>query len=198
MNEIDPAVAMHQHTTRAPRMRSTRSGRPERNASLPPPLLTVIDKSVSHSRRQPTHQIDAPDVHTTARSVPVDIVAAAEQPGADPCDICCEAMPAHVIGDLTPPENAWLVTHTDTCNHCASVLHRYEKVDAMLDRLQGCLDSLPAPPPFIIPKATKFPTTSTRSRVSARAARRTAHFGMMESPVGPLRDRGQRYRRGRD
>jgi methylated-DNA-[protein]-cysteine S-methyltransferase len=180
MNEIDPAVAMHQHTNRAPRMR---------NASLPPSTPRLVDKSLSHSRRQPAHQIDAPDVKTTARSVPVDIVAAAEQPGADACDICCDAMPAHVLGDLTPPENAWLVTHTDCCDHCASVLHRYEKVDAMLDRLHDVLDPLPAPPPFIIPKATKAPapTTSTRSRVSARAARRTAHFGTMDSPVGPLR-----------
>ncbi len=181
MNEIDPAVAMHQHTTRAPRMRSVR------NASLSPSTPPLGDKSLSHSWRQPTHQIDAPDVNTTARSVPVNIVAAAEQPDANACDICCDAMPAHVIGDLTPPENAWLVTHTDTCGHCASVLHRYEKVDAMLDRLQGFLDPIPAPPPFIIPTATKLPTTSTRSRVAARAVRRTAHFGMMESPVGPLR-----------
>lgn len=180
MNEIDPAVAMHQHTNRAPRMRST---------SLPPSARRRADKSVSHSWRQPAHQIDAPDVLTTARSVPVDIVAAAEQPGADACDICCDAMPAHVIGDLTPPENAWLVTHTDCCSDCASVLQRFEKIDAMLDRLQDGLDALPAPPPFVIPKTTKSPTptTSTRSRVSARAARRAAHFGMIDSPVGPLR-----------
>src|SRR5215213_4139444 len=178
MNEIDPAVATHQHTSRATRMR---------NASLPPSSPRLVDKSLSHSWRQPTHQIAAPDVNTTARSVPVNIVAAAEQPDANPCDICCDAMPAHVIGDLTPPENAWLVTHTDSCGHCASVLHRYEKVDAMLDRLQGFLDPLPAPPPFIIPTASKSPTTSTRSRVAARAVRRTAHFGTMESPVGPLR-----------
>jgi len=181
MNETEPAVAIHQHPIRATRPRPTvvATKGPLSNAgALPAP------------RRQPPHQITQPDVLTTARSVPVEIenlAVAAEQPGCDPCGLACDAMPAHVIGDLTPPDNAWLLTHTDDCSSCASVLHRYEKVDAMLDRLQGFFDPAPMPPPFQFPKSAKSPTTSTRSRVSARAARRPAHFGMVDSPVGPLR-----------
>ncbi len=190
MNETEPAVAIHQHPIR------TRTARPRQtSATATAPNLRPVDQAPSSSRRQPSHQITPPDVITTARSVPVrevgevNILTAAAQPGCDPCDICCEAMPAHVIGDLTPPENAWLVSHTATCTGCASVLHRYEKVDAMLDRLQSFLDPASVPPPFHFPKSStsKISTISSRSRVSARAARRTAHFGMIDSPVGPLR-----------
>lgn len=177
MNETEPAVAMHRHPIRT--ARTGQAARVTRPAA---------------SSRQP-HQITPPDVPTTARSVPVNevsgagILAAARQPGADPCDVACDAMPAHVIGDLTPPEDSWLLTHTASCGHCATVLHRYEKVDDMLDRLHSFLDPAPVPPPFHFPKTmtTKLATTSSRSRVSARAARRTAHFGTIDSPVGPLR-----------
>jgi len=156
MNESEPPTDMHQHPI---------------HATPPPP-------------RHPAHQAAAPDIPSTARSVPVGIVAAAGCSNTDPCDVACDAMPAHLVGDLTPPENAWLLGHTTACGHCAKVLHRYERVDDMLDRLHGYFDPLPTPPPFHPPKASR---TSTRSRVAARAARRPAHVGTVDSPLGPLR-----------
>lgn len=120
------------------------------------------------------------------------LVEAAQQPGADICDIACENMPAHILHDLTPRDDAWLVQHADSCGYCAGVLHRYERVDDMLDRLQIYLDPAQTPPKFVIPTASKFSRTSSRSRVNARAARpvtdrRIAHYTTLESPLGLLR-----------
>ena len=113
---------------------------------------------------------------------PVGILQAAEQPDVDPCDVACDAMPAHLIGDLTPLEDAWLLAHTNGCNYCRNVLHRYHRIDDMLDRLRY-VDPLPVPPPFRPPAPARAP----RPRGVAPALRRRASYGTIESPVGPLR-----------
>jgi methylated-DNA-[protein]-cysteine S-methyltransferase len=92
-------------------------------------------------------------------------------------------MPAHIVGDLTPPEDAWLLAHTGDCNYCRNVLYRYERVDEMLDRLQHHLDPLPAPPPFRPPAVPR----TARPRGVATVVQRYASYGTIESPIGPLR-----------
>src|SRR5918993_4856844 len=69
----------------------------------------------------------------------VDLITAAGKPGVDPCDVACEAMPAHVLGDLEPPETDWLLEHTDRCRYCANELDRFEHVGDALDRLRDHL-----------------------------------------------------------
>ena len=126
----------------------------------------------------PTIQRDAP-----TSNPPIGILQAAEQPNVDPCDIACDAMPAHLIGDLTPREDAWLLAHTNRCTYCRNVLHRYHRIDDMLDRLQRYVDPLPVPPPFRLPAPTRTP----QSRSVAPARQRRASYGTIESPIGPLR-----------
>jgi methylated-DNA-[protein]-cysteine S-methyltransferase len=130
----------------------------------------------------------ATDASPTTWTPPIGIIEAAMQPDTDPCDIAIDAMPAHLVGDLTPPEDAWLQAHTDDCTYCRNVLHSYERVDDMLDRLQRYLDPLPAPPPFRLPALAR---AASSRRVgfapAASATQRRASYGTIESPVGPLR-----------
>jgi methylated-DNA-[protein]-cysteine S-methyltransferase len=114
---------------------------------------------------------------------PIGIVADALKPNADPCDIACEAMPAHLIGDLTPPEDTWLISHTTECGFCRSVLNRYHRIDSLLDTMDRSLEPLPAPPPFRPPAPRPVPDR----RANPVVAKRRASYGTLESPVGPLR-----------
>ncbi len=98
----------------------------------------------------------------------IGIIAAAHQPGIDPCDVACDAMPGHVVGDLTPPETAWLLDHTSDCSYCANMLNGYERVDDALERLiPPASQAAPPPLPFL-------PST------------RRASYRTIESPVGRL------------
>lgn len=105
-----------------------------------------------------------------------DLMTAAIQPGIDPCDVACEAMPAMVIGDLTPGETTWLVDHTAGCRSCAHELDRFEHVSGALDRLYHPMTA-PSPPPLEVGRVR---------RRRSRTGRRPAHYARVESPVGPL------------
>ena len=70
--------------------------------------------------------------HTQVNSV---LANAAEEPGVDPCDIACEAMPAHIVGDLTTYDEVWLHEHTADCNYCANELRRYNRLGEALAAL---------------------------------------------------------------
>jgi methylated-DNA-[protein]-cysteine S-methyltransferase len=178
--------------------------RPKGTASAPSPI-SGARPSPGSARRQPGPSIDhqqAPTPGTASTNVtslfaaatdaavierrlathPVGIVATAMKPGVDACDIACDAMPAHVLGDLTPPEDAWLVSHTAGCGDCRNTLNRYQRVDSMLDTLQRSLEPIPAPPAFVPPASAKRPTPSA----AAQAAPRRASYGTLESPIGPL------------
>ena len=98
----------------------------------------------------------------------VDVIAAASRPGVDPCDVAYDAMPAHLLGDLTPPEHDWLLGHTADCRWCANQLDRFERATAALDRLHHHLVVGAAPPTPPLPR------------------RRRAGYARLESPVGPL------------
>lgn len=95
------------------------------------------------------------------------LLVAASQPGIDPCDVACDAMPGYVIGDLAPPDEHWLLEHTDDCGYCHRVLTGYERLD-------GVLDLLDEPVPELVP-----PASCLRQRPPAR-------YGALESPLGPL------------
>ncbi len=96
------------------------------------------------------------------------LIAAASEPGVDPCDVACEAMPSHLVGDLAPIEADWLLEHTGDCGDCARELDRYQHVGGLLDRLHRDLDVGAVPPAPPLPR------------------RRRAGYARMESPVGPL------------
>jgi methylated-DNA-[protein]-cysteine S-methyltransferase len=117
------------------------------------------------------------------RMHPIGIIADALKPNVDPCDVACEAMPAHLIGDLTPPEDAWLISHTTECDDCRTVLDRYHRIDNLLDTVDRSLEPLPTPPPFRPPA----PRPAPDRRVAPAVAKRRASYGTLESPVGPLR-----------
>ena len=74
-------------------------------------------------------------------------------------------MPACLVGDLSAEDAAWLADHTASCGYCARELGCFERVGGAIDQI--CASDL-APPPVALPRA------------------RVAHYGKIESPVGPL------------
>jgi methylated-DNA-[protein]-cysteine S-methyltransferase len=96
----------------------------------------------------------------------LDLEASARKPGVDACDVACDAMPGLVLGDLDARDKEWVVEHTRGCGHCARMLGGYQQLDRVLDRINLELN-ITAPAP-------KIPTG------------RTAAYGEVESPVGPL------------
>lgn len=91
-------------------------------------------------------------------------------PNVDPCDVACDAMPGLVLGDLAPPDQEWVVEHTKECNYCRRMLGGYKRIDDALSKIQH----LNAGMDVAIPLAKI-------------GASRTAAYGEVESPVGPLR-----------
>lgn len=100
---------------------------------------------------------------------PNSLAAMANQPEVDPCDVCCDAMPGYVVGDLQAIDAVWLEEHTANCGYCRRELGGFQRLDHLLAEYDasrcepGC-----SPPPF------------------TRRTRRAARYGEMESPVGPL------------
>jgi len=92
----------------------------------------------------------------------------ANEPGADPCDVCCDALPAHVVGDLTARDERWLHEHTSYCRYCANELHRYDRLDEALVAAGAIANDLLEPPPLKLPR---------RDRV---------WYTRMDSPIGEL------------
>jgi methylated-DNA-[protein]-cysteine S-methyltransferase len=99
----------------------------------------------------------------------VDLIVVASRPNVDPCDVACEAMPAHLLGDLTPRESDWLLDHTTGCRYCANELDHYEQATDALDQLHEHLLVDATPPPF-----------------PSMLGKRRAGYARLESPIGPL------------
>jgi methylated-DNA-[protein]-cysteine S-methyltransferase len=76
---------------------------------------------------------------------------AAARAGVDPCDVCCEALPAHACGDLTERDEHWLHEHTDDCAYCANELRRYNHLRDLLT-VAGTIDEALTPPPLALPR----------------------------------------------
>lgn len=109
--------------------------------------------------------------HQTRRREPLppprNIVEAAKEPDADPCDVAAEAMPGYLIGELTRPETDWLLDHTAHCSYCNKLLDGCEQMTGALDDL--CADCGEPPRP-------------TATSLGLREAR----YGFMDTPVGPV------------
>ena len=108
-------------------------------------------------RQNPTDQ----PAHATS------IIAEASQPGVDPCDVACDAMPGYLVGDLSTPEEQWLHEHTAECRYCNNMLDSYERVGNALDDT-----AVPAPRPTL--------------SVAAALGLREARYGFLDTPVGPV------------
>lgn len=94
----------------------------------------------------------------------------AAQADVDPCDLCVEALPGYVLGDLPVTDSRWVLEHTAVCNSCRSELHCYEEVDSLLDRCCQVKDD--AAPPL--------------TSLFERKALREAAWGRIDSPLGEL------------
>lgn len=110
----------------------------------------------------------APKVKIPARGddEPCGLAITAIQPGIDPCDLACDAMPGLVLGELPAQDREWVVEHTRWCSYCERMLAGYRRLDEALDRID-------ITPTFPIP-APKIPIA------------RLASYGKVDSPVGPL------------
>jgi methylated-DNA-[protein]-cysteine S-methyltransferase len=93
---------------------------------------------------------------------------AAKKPGVDPCDVCCDALPAHVAGDLTTRDEHWLAEHTSDCRYCANELSRYDRLGQALVAASAIDSALLEPPPLKLPR---------RDRV---------WYARIDSPIGEL------------
>ncbi|MCA9860175.1 MAG: methylated-DNA--[protein]-cysteine S-methyltransferase [Thermomicrobiales bacterium] len=99
---------------------------------------------------------------------PAALAALARQPGADECDICCEAIPGYVCGDLRQFDAAWLEEHTASCGYCRNELTGFRRLDHLLNEYESHRCEAVTAPPF-------------RGRT-----REVAHYGTMDSPLGVL------------
>jgi methylated-DNA-[protein]-cysteine S-methyltransferase len=77
------------------------------------------------------------------------LAAQSAEPGVDPCDVACEAMPARVLGDLAPEDVDWLGRHLADCSSCARELAAYERLDDLVDVALG--HERLTPPPVRLP-----------------------------------------------
>ncbi len=113
----------------------------------------------THNEPRQTH-IDQP-------APGASIIEEARQPGVDPCDVACDAMPGYLVGDLSTPEKLWLHEHTAGCNYCHNVFDSYERVGNALDDTAS---------------TTPRPTLSVATALGLREAR----YGFLDTPVGPV------------
>lgn len=102
----------------------------------------------------------------------LDVLAA--RPEADPCDVACDAMPAHLLAELSPADEAWLRGHVADCTYCNRQLQGY-------DQLGSVLDAVCAPPPVV-----DLPSVRLPNRRALPSAAVPAWTATVDSPVGPL------------
>ena len=99
---------------------------------------------------------------------PNSLASVASRPGVDKCDVCCEAIPGYVCGDLKAIDAEWLEEHTSHCGYCCKELNGFQRLDHLLSEYESSRCELVTAPPF-------------RSRT-----RELARYGTMESPLGAL------------
>lgn len=100
---------------------------------------------------------------------PNTLAVVASRPDVDACDVCCEAMPGYVCGDLQVIDAEWLEEHTQRCGYCRRELGGFQRIDHLLSAYEASrCESVSTPPPF------------------TRRTRDVAHYGKMDSPIGPL------------
>ncbi len=99
----------------------------------------------------------------------VNLATEAGRPDVDECDVCCDAMPGYVCGDLRMLDKQWIDEHTANCGYCQRQLTGYQQVDHLLSEFdqERCGD-------------VQAPAFTARTREVAK-------YGTMESPLGTLR-----------
>jgi methylated-DNA-[protein]-cysteine S-methyltransferase len=113
----------------------------------------------------------------------IGLAEAAEKPGADPCDLACDALPARVAGDLSVHDESWLIEHTDDCNYCKNEMRRYERLSGVLDACCAIPETAVAPPPLKLPRRDRVWYTRINSPlgvlilVTTRTGLREIAFG---------------------
>lgn len=92
----------------------------------------------------------------------------ASRPDVDECDVCCDAMPGYVCGDLKVIDKQWIDEHTAHCGYCQRQLTGYQRLDHLLSEFEQdqCAQ-------------VEVPAFTKRTRQFAR-------YGTMESPLGTL------------
>lgn len=98
----------------------------------------------------------------------VNLSVEARRPEVDECDLCCDAMPGYVCGDLRMIDKQWMEDHTAECGYCQRQLTGYQRLDHLLSEFeQGRCGEIKAP-------------------VFVKRTREVAKYGTMESPLGTL------------
>lgn len=111
-------------------------------------------------------QLEPPDTGRAQAGVST-LERAAHAPGADECDIVCDALPGLLCKDLPPADQRFIDQHVSRCGYCRNELEGYRKVESALDVCCEC--DAPKPPP-----------------VSFLKKQTPAWYGEIDSPVGPL------------
>jgi methylated-DNA-[protein]-cysteine S-methyltransferase len=106
--------------------------------------------------------MDARLGNTTVQELPV-LENEARKPNGDPCDVACQAMPAHVAGDLCDQDEHWLHEHTEECEFCANELRRYDTLDNALTACGAICADIKEPPPVAFPKRDRVLYTRVKS-----------------------------------
>lgn len=115
-------------------------------------------------------QSTADDEAMTGRATdpPSSLATLASAPQVDPCDVCCDAMPGYVVGDLAATDVRWMDAHTAECRYCRNELEGFQQIDHLLATAEAaCCPGAVAPPFRYRPRAL-------------------ARYGTMESPLGVL------------
>ena len=108
--------------------------------------------------------------HTTPTPATPNLLERASAPDCDPCDLAVDAMPGHLCGDLTPPEERWLEDHVASCGYCARMLATFTDAASRLDAVVNPPDAHTAAPP------------SAASVLGLHEGR----YGFLDTPVGPV------------
>lgn len=104
----------------------------------------------------------------SAHQATIGLEETAKEPGADPCDVACDALPARIVGDLTDRDQTWLLEHSGDCNYCANELRRYDLLGDALAAAGEIGAEFHEPPPVALPR---------RDRV---------WYTRIDSPIGEL------------
>jgi methylated-DNA-[protein]-cysteine S-methyltransferase len=99
---------------------------------------------------------------------PNSLATLASSPGIDECDLCCEAIPGYVCGDLKTIDASWLEEHTAMCGYCRRELTGFQRLDHLLSEYESSSCASVAAPAF------------------RKRDRELARYGSMESPLGTL------------
>jgi len=112
----------------------------------------------------------ADNLAMTARDTdpPDSLATLACAPQVDPCDVCCDAMPGYVVGDLGAIDVRWMEAHTAECRYCRNELEGFRHIDHLLATAEATCC-----PGAVTPRFRYRPRTLAR-------------YGTMESPLGVL------------